>query len=202
MTMLQLKLVSVQIYQKAICLVIYDYYSHTGGDGYFDVNSYLSPNASSPENYQEIPSYTSRRGVVYKLTDCIDFRPSRKNAQASFVFEYTGTPSIDDTGIMIPQNLSEYFSDYNYYLGRKDKLVLTKDRSFKIIKGTPSNAPIYPTEPDGSLVSAQIWIMIHTLHIFQVNHQEVSMLTCQLIKFYIKIGSNKTLQTYKQELIT
>jgi hypothetical protein len=146
-------------------LIIYDYYSHSGGDGYFDVNSYLSPNASSPENYEEIPSYRSRRGVLYKLTDCIDFRPSRKNAQSGFVFEYTGTPSVDDTGIMIPQNLNEYVSDYSYYLGRRDKLVLTKDRSFKIIKGTPSTTPIYPTEPDGSLVIANMNLDPYTAYI-------------------------------------
>ena len=159
------KLVSGANVPKGNLLIIYDYYSHSGGDGYFDVNSYLSPNASSPENYEQIPSYRSRRGTLYKLTDCIDFRPSRKNAQSSFVFEYTGTPSIDDTGIMIPQNLNEYVSDYNYYLGRKDKLVLTKDRSFKIIKGTPSTTPIYPTEPDGSLVIANMVLDPYTAYI-------------------------------------
>lgn len=150
------KLVSGANVPKGNLLVIYDYYLHTGGDGYFDINSYLSPNAYSPENYQEIPSYTSKRGVTYNLSDCVDFRPVRKSAQANLIFEYTGTPSVDDTGILIPVNLTEYFSDYNYYFGRKDKLVLTKDRSFKIIKGTPSTQPIYPTEPDGSLVLANI----------------------------------------------
>ena len=150
------KLISGADVTKGNLLVIYDYYSHSGGDGYFDINSYLSPNSSSPENYEEISSFTSKRGISYKLADCIDFRPVRKNAQTSFVFEYTGTPSVDDTGILIPTNLSEYFSDYSYYLGRKDKLVLTKDRAFKIIKGTPSTEPIYPTEPDGSLVLANM----------------------------------------------
>ena len=159
------KLVSGANVPKGNLLIIYDYYSHSGGDGYFDVNSYLSPNASTPESYEQIPSYRSRRGVLYKLTDCVDFRPSRKNAQSSFVFEYTGTPSADDTGIMIPQNLNEYVSDYNYYLGRRDKLVLTKDRSFKIVKGTPSTSPIYPTEPDGSLVIANMDLDPYTAYI-------------------------------------
>jgi hypothetical protein len=150
------KLISGADNPKGNLLVIYDYYSHLGGDGYFDVNSYLSPNSSSPENYQEIQSYISSAGITYNLRDSIDFRPSRKNAQANFVFEYTGTPSVDDTGIMIPKNLNNYVSDYSYYLGRKDKLVLTKDRSFKIVKGTPSTSPSYPTEPDGSLVIANL----------------------------------------------
>jgi len=141
---------------KGNILVIFDYYAHTGGDGYFNVNSYLAPNSSSPESYAEIPVYTSRKGKQYRLTDSIDFRPVRLNAQSKFEFDYTGNPSVDDTGILIPQNLSEYVSDYSYYLGRKDKLVLTKDREFKIIKGTPAVNPIFPTEPDGSLVLANM----------------------------------------------
>ena len=137
-------------------LVVFDYYAHTGGDGYFDVNSYLAPNSSSPELYQDIPTYTSKAGTTYRLSDSVDFRPVRKSAQSGFVFEYTGNPAVDDTGILIPQNLNEYTSDYTYYLGRKDKLVLTKDKIFKFIQGTPGINPILPTEPDGALVLANL----------------------------------------------
>ena len=151
-----LNLVAGASMPKGNILVVFDYYSHSGGDGYFDVNSYLSPISSSPENYEEIPSYASRRGTIYKLTDVVDFRPARKNAQADFVFEYTGNPTVDDTGMLLPQTLNEYYSDYYYYLARKDKLVLTKDKSFKIVKGTPGVNPILPTEPDSSLVLANL----------------------------------------------
>jgi hypothetical protein len=142
---------------KGNILVVFDYYSHTGGDGYFDVNSYLTPISSSPEEYQDIPIYTSRGGTTYRLADNIDFRPARKNAQADFIFEYTGNPTIDDTGILLPQNLNEYVSDYAYYLGRNDKLVLTKDQAFKIVQGTPSVVPLLPSEPDSSLVLANLY---------------------------------------------
>ena len=160
-----LRLVAGANKPKGNILVVFDFYSHTGGDGYFDVNSYLTPNSSSPELYQEIPSYTSTNGTTYRLTDSIDFRPSRKNAQATFAFEYTGNPAIDDTGILIPQNLNEYVSDYSYYLGRKDKLVLSKDKTFKFVEGTPSIQPIFPTEPDGSLVLADITLDPYTAYI-------------------------------------
>ena len=150
---------------KGNILVVFDYYSHTGGDGYFDVNSYLAPNSSSPEAYQDISTYISTNGTVYRLTDALDFRPVRKNAQAAFEFNYTGNPAADDTGILIPENLSEYVSDYDYYLGRKDKLVLTKDRSFLMISGTPSVFPTLPKEPDGSLVLANLSYDPYTAYI-------------------------------------
>ena len=146
-------------------LVVFDFYAHVGGDGYFNVNSYLSPKSTSPEDYASIPTYTSKNGTVYRLADCIDFRPVRKNAQSAMTFEYTGNPTSDDTGILIPQNLTEYYSNYAYYLGRKDKLVLTKDNNFQIVKGTPSTSPIYPTEPDGALVIANLTLDPYTAYI-------------------------------------
>lgn len=146
-------------------LIVFDYYSHTGGDGYFNINSYLAPVSTSPEEYQNVPTYTAKNGKVYRLSDCVDFRPVRKSAQSAMVFEYTGNPNNDDTGILIPQNLTEYQSDYSYYLARKDKLVLTKDKSFAIIQGTPSTEPIYPTEPDGSLLLAKLSLDPYTAYI-------------------------------------
>jgi len=147
-------------------LIVFDYYSHTGGDGYFSVMSYLAPLSSSPEpTIATIPSYTSSHGTLYNLEDSLDFRPSRKNAVTSYTFETTGTPSVDDTGILIPSNLSQFTHNYSYYLGRKDKLILTKDQSFKIINGTPSTNPLLPKEPDGSLVLAELSLDPYTAYV-------------------------------------
>ena len=141
-------------------LVIFNFYSHSGGDGYFSVNSYLSVAdggiSTSPENYAEIGSYLAKNGDVYDLTNSVDFRPSRRNAQANFVFEYTGNPVSDDTGVLIPNNLSDFIGDYSYYLARKDKLVLTKDKKFLIVNGSPAIVPTFPVEPDGALVLAEL----------------------------------------------
>jgi len=129
-------------------LVCVNYYQHSGGDGFFSVNSYTN------EAYQQIPKYTSKHGTTYALRDCIDFRPARLNAQASFVFRYSNAAT--NYGTFLPVDLSTFTGNYSYYLGRKDKLVLSKDRSFQIIEGTPSVNPIFPNEPDGSLVIAQL----------------------------------------------
>jgi len=147
-------------------LVIVDYYSHTqssSGDGYFSIQSYNSAGSTyggvsnSPETYAEIGSYTSQRGTQYNLRDCIDFRPCRANGQIEYVWEYSGAQtSTNDIGILIPNDLSNFTGFYQYYLGRKDKLVLTKDNSFNIIQGTPSVNPLLPNEPSGSLVLAKL----------------------------------------------
>lgn len=129
-------------------LVLLDYYQHSAGDGYFSVESYTN------EQYQEIPQYISGGGTVYALRDCLDYRPARVNATVNFEYRYSNSSS--NKGFFLPVDLSQFVCDYSYYLGRKDKLVLSKDRSFEIIQGTPSLNPIFPTEPDGSLVIANI----------------------------------------------
>ena len=144
-------------------LVIFDYYSHSGGDGYFSVMSYLSPKSSYPESYAQIPVFISTHGTTYNLRDCIDFRPTRQNGQTSYVWDYNLTDNTQ--GTLIPTNLSSYISDYSYYLARKDKLVLTKDNTFQIIQGSPSVSPILPTEPDGSLVIANLSLDPYTAYV-------------------------------------
>ena len=136
-------------------LVVYDFYSHGGGDGYFSINSYTN------ESYAEIPTYTASNGNVYKLTDCIDFRPSRKNGVTSYTWEYY-SPSSTTHGILIPNDLSQFQSTYSYYLGRNDKLILTKDGVFQIIKGTSSTSPALPQEPKGSLLLANLFLDPYT----------------------------------------
>jgi len=138
---------------KGNILIVFNYYSHTAqsADGYFSYQSYVN------ENYAEIPFYVSKRGTVYPLRDCVDFRPCRVNGTSVYSLEYTGNPSSDDTGTYIPEDLSNFISDYSYYLGRSDRLVLSKDKNFQIIQGNPSLNPQLPAEPDGSLVIANLY---------------------------------------------
>ena len=138
---------------KGNLLVLVNYYQHTGGDGYFGLTSYLS--STKPTAYQSIPLYISKHGTTYPLRDSVDFRPARVNASTTFSFKYNNAGD-NRQGVFIPTDLSTFTTDYTYYLGRKDKLVLTKDRSFQIIEGAPSINALTPTEPDGSLVIANL----------------------------------------------
>jgi hypothetical protein len=140
--------------------VLFNYYQHSGGDGYFSASSYDS------SGFGVRPTYTSRHGITYQLKDCLDFRPAVKNAQSSFVFNYKVTPTTtNNSGLFLPVDLTNFTCDYSYYLGRKDLLVLGKDSKFQIIYGTPSDNPVFPPEPEGSLVIAKITLDPYTAYI-------------------------------------
>jgi hypothetical protein len=153
---------------KGALLVLLDYYLHSGGDGYFSINSYLGAGdggvSTKPENYAEIGYYTSKAGTTYLLRDVIDFRLSQVNAQSTFAFRYSS--SISTTGgVLLPQDLSNFITDYTHYFGRKDLLVLTKDNNFAIVQGKPANNPTFPSEPDGSLVLGKITLDPYTAYL-------------------------------------
>jgi hypothetical protein len=102
-----------------------------GGGGNF--SSYQS-------NYDSIPSFTNSSGKTVELRNSIDFRPIR-------------TGDIDTFTLTGPYSLKSFVSDsfehsvkYSYWLPRIDKIVLTKDRKFDVIKGTPSEFPITPAD--------------------------------------------------------
>ena len=131
-------------------LVVFDYYQHSSGSGYFCVDSY----PTKVEAYEKY--YTSKSGSEYRLSDCIDFRPTRTNATEDFsIIGKTNIP-VDETN---------FVCDYNSYLGRNDLLVLSKDNNFQIIQGSSSVNPKYPSAPDGALIIAKISHNPYTIYI-------------------------------------
>jgi hypothetical protein len=106
--------------------VTFTYYTHSSTAGFFSVDSY--------PNYDTIPKFTSSTGEVFDLTNCLDFRPRRADASTTIEGTLLATPS------------STLFCDFDYYIGRIDRLVLTKERKFNIIKGIPSINPAVPVD--------------------------------------------------------
>lgn len=111
-------------------VVVFDYFTHSGGQGFFTLNSYADV------DYTNIPSFTSKLyGKTYNLRDVIDFRPRR-------------TDGIGQTGFdtfQLTQPLENVYVNYSYYLSRIDKIVLQKNGQFKIARGVSSY--INPVEP-------------------------------------------------------
>ncbi len=140
--------------------ILFDHYTHSGGDGYFNINSYTN------ETYVQIPAYTNSNGITYQLRDCIDFRPSRTNATSNFTFKYSVTPTTTNQyGSLFPIDTSSFTSDYSFYLGRKDLLVLTKDAEFVLAKGVPSSLPQFPPDPSNGLVLAKLTLDPYTAYV-------------------------------------
>ncbi len=108
--------------------VLFDYYTHSSDGQYISYQSY-------PVDYSQIPT-VSIKGNDYNLTNYVDFRPRRTNLIATNItYDTYQIPSTDFTGFEF---------DMSYYLGRIDKLVLTKDKRFSWIKGKPSYSNYVP----------------------------------------------------------
>lgn len=144
---------------KGNVLVLCNYYQHEG-NGYFDLDSYYINNKSEKEPYLNIPSYISKRGKPYNLRDSIDFRKTRVNKTAEFSIDYY---SSKPTGI--PIDGTNFKTDFSAYLGRKDIIVISKDKKFSLIEGVPANIPKQPSKPDGSMVIANITHDPYTLRL-------------------------------------
>lgn len=140
--------------------ILFDYFEHSGGDGYFSAQSY------SNVDFTERPTYFSSNRINYDLKDCLDFRPAVKNAQVDFEFRYKITPtSTNNSGLFLPADLTSFISDYTYYLGRKDILVIGKDKTIKLIEGKSAVNPVLPVVPEGSLLLANISLDPYTAYV-------------------------------------
>lgn len=117
--------------------VSYNYFAHQSGD-FFTVDSYT--HGSSGVQYSEIPDI---------MMNYIDFRPV-KNADGSFTTPVT------------PKFGEETDLEYNYYLGRIDKLSLSKSGEFILTKGDPSAEPVVPISPNNSMDMYKFFIEPYT----------------------------------------
>jgi len=139
-------------------LVCVDYYDHVSGTsdglGYFSVDSY--PNASTESGYANVPAYTSATtGRYYSLRDVIDFRPKRQNASNSY-------PDYTFQGVRLPIPNENFTLNYSYYIPRIDKIVLTKDREFKILTGISARYPVSPNDNKGDMTLYTLKIPAYT----------------------------------------
>lgn len=123
----------------------FQYFEHTG-TGFFNVDSYTNGGL----DYGSIPQYTKSSGEVVNLADVIDFRPVREANKTTFLSDRSPKPG------------SVMTADYEYYLPRKDKLVLTKERKITIAKGISGDSPSYPGDLQDALALYNIDIPPYT----------------------------------------
>lgn len=132
-------------------VIVYQNFSHSGS-GFLSVGSYSIP-------YENIPTYTSpTSGVTYNLRDSVDFRPRRVDASTSLANGQLPDPDFT------------FNSDYQYYVGRIDKVIASSGKSLYIKKGLPSSIPNVPSDDSDGM----------TLYVLEVppytgNLQEISV---------------------------
>ena len=156
---------------KGKLLVIYDYFTHTGSKGAFTVDSYNSAINRSFDggtkifSYADIPNYVSpKSGETFNLASALDFRPLIKESDGTTA-NPTITRATDDLTtnlVLVPDTDSTTLVNYQYYLPRIDKIVLTRDRQFEVIKGVADVNPVAPPDDDDSMTLYTMSIPAYT----------------------------------------
>ncbi len=135
---------------KGQIVVFVEYLSQAGADEYFSAVSYTSIYSTN-----KIPRYTGSDGAVF-LRDSVDFRPRRSPATSSNVSVF----SLEGPYVPSPQQFFE--ATYQYYVPRKDRLVLTQDKEFRVLNGAPSVYPTLPKVSDDAMILYNISIPAYT----------------------------------------
>lgn len=149
--------------------------SNAGGDGFFTIKSYdgilndkegAGVTASDANiSIAEIPVYVSPTdGAEINLRDAVDFRPyvtstaTKGVALASFASATenpSATEALDATGLVSPVPNETWTDEIQYYLPRKDRVVI-EEAGIAVLHGTPSLNPELPAKPETSMQIATI----------------------------------------------
>lgn len=118
-------------------IAVFDYFTHSGV-GHITQNSY-----PVSVGYTNIPNYVSSSDKnVYRMRDCIDFRPRRVDDSSSISF----------SSFRLPRAFTSVNANVDFYLRKIDKVVLTREGIFKVLKGVPAyENPRPPQNQDDSI---------------------------------------------------
>ena len=148
--------------------IVFDRFVHEATGDYFASESYVGI------DYDDIPSFTENN-VTKQLRDVLDFRPAVTPVLsgsgtvgspyfvncASLDFKdrsfASGGVSNNATVIDIPKPESDFRCDYDFYLGRVDKVFLTDQSKFKVIQGIPGEQEDIPGNIDNAMLLATLF---------------------------------------------
>jgi hypothetical protein len=156
-------------------VVDFDYFEHSNSaslGGYFTVDSYPLPAqgtaASSAQiEWTEMPKYKTPNGVEYELRDVLDFRGTVN--EISGITTSTGTTIMNPVvyteanksflaGIYIPHAQEEFTTDYQYNLGRVDRVILNVEGEFEVMTGIPDPTPVARPQPGNAMTLGTVFI--------------------------------------------
>ena len=94
------------------------------------------------------------------------FTTSATNTAIELVFQ-----NYDFGGSIIQRPTDPISLDYDYYLPRIDKLVVTKDKEFKLLNGVPSLTPKEPMENENAMAIYTLYIPPYTASLKSIDLQ-------------------------------
>lgn len=147
--------------------VTLEYFEESQNAGFFTGNSYntTTTDSSLVVPYENIQSYTTTSGVTYSLRDVFDFRP-RRDKIATFpgtlAAPIGSTVAATITGNEFIKPSSSITCDYSYYIPRIDKLIVTKEKKFDLIRGIPSEIPQIPSDSPDAMTLYTVFVPAYT----------------------------------------
>jgi hypothetical protein len=134
----------------------FDYFTHTG-EGVLTVDSYTN----SGIEYTDIPIFASSTGRTYNLRDSFDFRPRQNDGATAYSSGSFGAPGTRIT------------TDFFNYIGRKARLVLTKERKLTVVDGVADEFPVVPLDVADAMSLYLIDIAPYTATVNDVTFQYI-----------------------------
>jgi len=150
-------------------LVKLDYFFHdtTTGRGFLSVDSYPVDDTTDTFRTENIPVYTSTTtGESFDLRNSIDIRPiiTNTSADATSIGAASINPSTSTTlsvpsgGLKVPAPTTNFQSDLEFYLSRRDLIYVDKDNNFNVISGVSAIKPARPSDPPDGMVVSSLFI--------------------------------------------
>ena len=179
-------------------MIVFNRFTHEATGDYFASQSYVGI------DYSNIPSIQFN-GETRELRDVLDFRPAVTPVLsgsgtvgspyyvncASLDFKdrgfSSGGVSNNATIIDIPKPESDFRCDYDYYVSRIDKLFLTDQQQFKIVRGVPGESDDIPANIDNAMLLATLYHEPYGygpegVHIVRENNRRFTMRDIGLIE--------------------
>jgi len=130
--------------------VTYDYFTHSAGDFFGGKPSY--PDVE----YENVPTFTTTRGVTHRLTDVIDMRPIKNNTGT----EFTGTGAVIEN---IPRNGDTIIvGTAKYWQPRIDVVSLSKTGKITHTTGETTFEMKQPDYPKGDMPLFRMGLLPYT----------------------------------------
>lgn len=107
-----------------------------------------------------------------RASDTLDFRPRvanfTSNSASPFAYTSRDFATSGSTVIRVTAPNESMIVGYDFYVGRKDRLILNKDGQFSLVSGAPAALPQLPASVSSSMEIAQIEFPPYTYNVDDV----------------------------------